>query len=335
MTSMSLKPSRVEWITFAGVAIATTWWLWDARGTSDVEVWLGWTDTLLAHGPRAGFAATGTDYPPGSLLILWAVGRLADSGAFDPRLGLKWLVFVFLFAHSAVLLVASRRPGLVAVTHSAFVTNAIGLLYLDVLFAPFVTGAAWAARANRMDLMILLLASGCLMNWQPLLVLPFAAIYAIRQRDVQSRSDWGRAMRMGLAVSLAVWIAVILVFGTAVFDSLYRASRHHSLSNFAANVLWVLTWWLERDSPERVAAGGIVSVVGASRPMLRVLTFVTVVLYGWLLHRYWKTGDHTVTSWLRYSLLGYLVYFMLSAGVHENHLFLASQLAFLLWWQDA
>ena len=26
---------------------------------------------------------------------------------------------------------------------------------------------------------------------------------------------------------------------------------------------------------------------------------------------------------------------MFSAGVHENHLFLASLLAFLLWWQDA
>ena len=107
------------------------------------------------------------------------------------------------------------------------------------------------------------------------------------------------------------------------------------MSSFAANILWVATWWLERDSPERAAAGGIVSTIGASRPMLRVLTLVIVVLYGWLLRRYWKAGDHTLTGWLRYSLLGYLVYAMFSAGVHENHLFLASLLAFLLWWQDA
>ena len=213
--------------------------------------------------------------------------------------------------------------------------NALGLGYLDVLFAPFVTGAVWAARANRVDVMMILLASACLMKWQPLLVLPFAAIYAIRQRDVVSRAAWMRGMRIGLGVTLAVGLVVIAVLGTAVFDSLYRASRHHSMSNFGANILWVATWWLERDSPERAAAGGIVSIVGASRPMLRVLTFVTVVLYGWLLRRYWKAGDHTLTGWLRYSLLGYFVYVMLSAGVHENHLFLASLLAFLLWWQDA
>jgi len=325
---------RLEWLLFVGVAGVTTWWLWATHGTPDVDIWLSWTDTLLAHGPRAGFEATATDYPPGSLLILWMVGLLAQAGVFDPRLGIKWLVFGFLFANSLVLLLGSRRPALVAATHGALVLSAIGLGYLDVLFAPFVTGAVWAARANRVDLMMILLASACLMKWQPLLVLPFAAIYAIRQGDVLSRADWTRGMRVGLAVTLAIALVVIAMFGTVVFESFYRASRHHSMSSFGANVLWVATWWLERDSPERAAAGGIVSVVGASRPMLRVLTLVTVVLYGWLLRRYWKTADPTLTGWLRFSLLGYLVYWMLSAGVHENHLFLASLLAFLLWWQD-
>jgi hypothetical protein len=325
----------LAWATFVGVAAVTTWWLWDAHGTPDVDIWLGWTETMLAQGPRAGFAATATDYPPGSLLILWMVGLLAQAGVFEPRLGIKWLVFGFLFANSVVLLLGSRRPGLAAATHGALVVNAIGLGYLDVLFAPFVTGAAWAARANRVDLMMVLLASACLMKWQPLLVLPFAAIYAIRQRDVMSHAGWMRAMRIGLGITLAVALVVLAVFGTVVFESFYRASRHHAMSYFGANPLWLATWWLERDSPERAAAGGIVSVVGAPRPMLRVLTFVMLVAYGWLLRRYWKTGDPTLTGWLRYSLLGYLVYCMVSAGVHENHLFLASLLGFLLWWQDA
>ena len=44
-------PAIGQWVTFVAVAGATTWWLWDAPGTSDVDIWLDWTGTLLAHGP--------------------------------------------------------------------------------------------------------------------------------------------------------------------------------------------------------------------------------------------------------------------------------------------
>jgi hypothetical protein len=69
--------------------------------------------------------------------------------------------------------------------------------------------------------------------------------------------------------------------------------------------------------------------------MLRVLSLVTLLGYGEVVRRYWRAKDRTTAAFLRFSLVGYLVYFMCSAGVHENHLFLAGLLSIALAWQES
>jgi heme/copper-type cytochrome/quinol oxidase subunit 3 len=44
--------------------------------------------------------------------------------------------------------------------------------------------------------------------------------------------------------------------------------------------------------------------------------------------------EKTLTNLIRYSLAGYLAYFIFNTGVHENHLFLAAILSSILCWQD-
>jgi hypothetical protein len=327
------RSALARWLMLGGIVVLTLWWLWPTAGTPDVNIWIGWMNALLTHGPVDGYATTGTDYPPGSLLTLWAIGHLAGAVGIDQHLAIKLLVLACLVTTTAILAVASRRPLVAAAVYLAFALNALGLMYLDILFAPLILGAVWAARSRRLALMQLLLVVGCLMKWQPVFVLPFALIYAIRQRDVMPRPDWNRSMRRGAAISLALIAVVAIVWGWPAIDSFYRASRHNTMSSFGANPLWVLTWWLERGSAERISANGIVSIVYAGRPMLRALTLLTIIGFWAALRAYWKSGDRSVEAWLRYSLAGYLVYFLVSAGVHENHLFLASLLAIALAWQ--
>jgi hypothetical protein len=317
----------------AGVVTLTAWWFWPTRGTPDVDIWLGWMNALLTHGPVHGYATTGTDYPPGSLLTLWLVGHLAGAGGIDQHLALKFLTLACLIATTAILLVATRRPMIAAFAFLACALSALGLMYFDILFAPFILGAVWAARAGKLSLMLVLLLISCLMKWQPVFVLPFAVIYAIRQRDLMPRLDWNRSIRWAGAIGGLLLVAVVLVWGWPVIDSFYRASRHNTKSSFGANPLWVLTWWQQRDTAERMSADGIVSIVYAGRPMLRALTLLTIIGFWTSLRAYWKSRDRSVEGWLRYSLVGYLVYFLVSAGVHENHLFLASLLAIALAWQ--
>jgi len=318
----------------AGIAVLTSWWLWPTTGTPDVDIWLGWMNALLTHGPVDGYATTGADYPPGSLVTLWAIGRFAGAAGVDQHLSIKILVFTCLVAAATILAVASRRPSVAAFAYLALAVNALGLMYLDILFAPFILGAVWAARQRHLALMQVLLVVGCLMKWQPVFVLPFAFIYAIRQRDVMARSDWNRSMRLAAGIIAVLVVTVPLVWGWPAIDSFYRASRHNTMSSFGANPLWVLTWWLGRGSAERLSTGGIVSIVYAARWILRALTLLTIIGFWTALRAYWKSGDRSVEGWLKYSLVGYLVYFLVSAGVHENHLFLGSLLAIALAWQN-
>lgn len=328
-------PAPAFWLVTAGVVALTTWWLWPAAGTPDVDIWLGWINALLIHGPADGYATTGTDYPPLSLLTLWMVGRLATSAGIDLHLAVKVLLFACLLATTGILAVATRRPQIALFAFLAFALSALGLMYVDILFAPFIFGAVWAARQRRLGLMLVLLVIGCLMKWQPVFVLPFAFIYAIRQRDVVPRPDWNRSIGWAVAIGLFLAAGVVLVWGWPAIDSFYRASRHNTKSSFGANPLWVLTWWQDRGSAQRLAAGGIVEIVYAARPVLRALTLLTIIGFFTAIRAYWKSRDRSVEAWLRYSLVGYLVYFLVSAGVHENHLFLGSLLAIALAWQNA
>jgi len=327
------SPSLAPWLTLAGVVTLVVWWLWPARGTPDVDIWLGWMNALLTHGPVHGYATTGTDYPPGSLVTLWLVGHFASAGGVDHHLALKFLVLACLVATTAILAVATRRVLIALFGFLACALSALGLMYFDILFAPFILGAVWAARSRQLTLMLVLLVMGCLMKWQPVFILPFAVIYAIRQRDVMPRLDWNRSIRWAVAISVILLAGIAIVWGWPVIDSFYKASRHNTKSSFGANPLWVLTWWQQRGTAERISADGIVSIVYAGRPMLRALTLLTIIGFWAALRAYWKSRDGSVEAWLRYSLVGYLVYFLVSAGVHENHLFLAGLLAIALAWQ--
>ncbi len=146
------------------------------------------------------------------------------------------------------------------------------------------------------------------------------------------RDIWLRKVIVTGGILACITALVLLAYGVVpVFDALRRASRHNDLSAFGANPLWVLTWWLERTSGD----SGLVSIRPASRPMLRVLSLITLLAYGEVVRRYWRANDRTPAAFLRFSLVGYLVYFMCSAGVHENHLFLAGLLSIALTWQNS
>jgi hypothetical protein len=330
-----MKRGWLAWTALGIVIAATTWRWWHSAGTSDVQWFMTWMNHVMAGGPIQGYIDIHGDYPPGTSLVLWIAGHLAIATAHDPSTVLKFVLLGFLLVSTAILLVASRRPSLAAFAYGALVVNAFGLMYLDILTAPFVIGAIWAATTGRTPLMAGLLALACLMKWQPIFIMPFAIIYILRAGKDASRrrrqTMWAAAIAGGIA------IVVVLVYGfPAVSDAFYRASRHNALSNFGANPLWILTWWFERNASagERaLTPEGVVSILSASRPILRALSLISLIAYVTILRAYWRSADRTVGGFVRFALAGYLVYFMCSAGVHENHLFLASLLSIALAWQ--
>lgn len=321
----------VSWmvgVALVVLAAAVAALFWRTAGTPDVDIWHDWANLLVLHGPIRGYRVINADYPPGASLLIWITSTALPGMAFRPAL--KLLLVTFLIATSMLLLGSSRKPMLSAFAYVSLAINALGLMYLDVLVAPFLVGGVWAMRRQRFVLGTGLLSTACLMKWQPAVILPLALIHLLKQRDTMSPARWQATVRGTLAVAAGIGGLALFVYGWPVLDSFYRASRHGALSNFGANGPWLLTWWFERHSPERLASGGIVEIVNASRVTLRILSAIMLVAYIAVARRYWNARRRDVTAWLQYSLLAYLVYFTFSAGVHENHLFLASLLATLL-----
>ena len=313
--------------------------LWSqTRGTVDVDLWLAWMRQVLHWGPRQGFSELQGDYPPFASLVLWFVGRTAQTASVDPHSFLKWTLFAALLVTTGILLVASRRPGLSAFGHAALLWNAFVLMYLDILTAPFVLGAIWAANAGRGPVLIGLLVMASFLKWQPMFLLPFAAIFLLRSLPTADAATQRRQFWLSAAVAAVLIAGALSIYGAGnVYAALNRAGHHNNLSNYGANPLWVLTWWFERTaSPGRQALSpeGLATIMAAGRPMIRILSVISLVAFATVMRKYWKSNDPSVAGFVRFSLAGYLVYFMCSVGVHENHLFLASLLALALAWLE-
>jgi hypothetical protein len=308
--------------------VGTTAWLFSSTpGTPDVDIWISWIRTTLSDGPVHGYALIAADYPPLASLFLWITGHVALAEQIDPRLAIKLLLSAFLTINTLLVLLITRRPWLAAFAHGALATSAMGLMYLDILTAPFITVAMWAAVAGRLPLMLGLIGVATMVKWQPIIVVPFALTYVVMRRKTSGSGIPFRSVLVSALPVAGPAVAATAIYGFPVIESFYRASRHSVLSAFGANIPWLMTWWLGRDSAERITSGGIVATMYASRLTLRLLTLTTLVAYTWTLRTFWKQRDRSVGAWLKFSLIGYLAYFVFSAGVHENHLFLASVLA--------
>jgi hypothetical protein len=320
------------WIVLAGVVVASGWLCLAAHGTTDTGFWTDWIGNTRALGPVHGYLANEADYPPGASFALWLTSAVADPWGARPSVTIKLLLSFHLVATTLVVLWATKRPWVAAFVHAALTPN-VALMYLDVLTAPWLVGAIWAASAGRDDLLLMLLAAACVMKWQPVFVVPFALVFLALRRRTGDRGVWRTQVGRGMAFVCVLTALLSLVYGFGpLIDAFYRASRHNNLSNFGANPWWVVTWIREAWAASN--AGIVVDIKAASRPTLRFSTLLTLTSLVLIARRYWKSEDASVETFLRYALVGYCAYFLTSTGVHENHLFIATVLALALAWQS-
>ncbi|OFW16427.1 MAG: hypothetical protein A3F70_07695 [Acidobacteria bacterium RIFCSPLOWO2_12_FULL_67_14] len=129
-------------------------------------------------------------------------------------------------------------------------------------------------------------------------------------------------------------MATVAVFGVASIQaSLRQGLNRNYLSGTAQNLNWILTYHLSVTDPERYGAPGdgvtrIVEVdqIGPGWPWLRLVRPVFLVFYPVPLWRLFRNRG-SFAAMVDCGLAAYLSYFMLSVGVHENHLFIGTVLA--------
>ncbi len=302
-------------------------------GTSDMDNWLLWQKRTLHDGLVRGYASQASDYPPLAFALLWLAGKVDRLVNIDHLLGIKASLFVFYLGAIATLLAWRRDLWLAVASIWLLLPNGIGLAYTDVHFAPILLGALWAFSLGSNGIGLFLYTTACLIKWQPLIVAPFVLIYLFAKRPrLSDRRAWARL----LLPTLALLTFVGVVFGMESVRAFARAfgavSHHPNLSGNALNLHWVITWLVATVHPQTFGGlhDGMVwrirSGADAAQWWLRV-PFAVCYLATLLA---FARRRLSFADFLRLSFVGYVVYFMLNTGVHENHLYVPALLALTL-----
>jgi len=328
---------RAHWKPFAVVILLEVLFalvLFRSPGTIDVpEGWMRWIDGLLKYGLINGYRVNDTDYPPGSSLILLFIAKIAATCSIDVFLSFKISLGIALLFTTLCYWGWTLDAALTGLLAFSLYLNGVALGYLDTYVAPALILSLWALQQKKIGLFSLLFSVSCLIKWQPLIIAPFLALHALsavkrRPGDIGALAvTWLRLP----APALAVVLCAVATFGyRPIAAALYAALNDMALSGKALNFNWLVTYFLRLVQPDRYGAisnGAVYLItIDPSEGWVRTLKLVFLLFYLGALGKLFKMR-RSFASAIDCSLAGYLSYFILNIGVHENHLFLATILA--------
>jgi hypothetical protein len=366
---MRLDPDRQMRLVLWGLAamgLVLRLWALPLWGTFDTEVQKAWSARAATDGvadiygpPDAELVRRGTmavenrfrwgtatyivDYPPGSVLVLWAAGKLyallrpemPNRPLFNAAINLAPLAasagIALLLAWSGLGLLGWRRALWFWLNPAVFLAAPMQG-YQDPVFGLIALGAVLALMRGRHVWAAALVVAAGLVKPQGALLLPVLVAVTLREtRPVV----WLRAALAGAAVAAAIllpwWSAGHLL---SALDGCLRPLRQGTLAPLGFNVWWIAGYALEwaRTGPWPLA-----DVVGIQdfrdwagwdpRVISRTLLIASTAGILYLLLRRpreqrWMIPLAVILQVHAYALLG--------TSVHENHTFLAVVLAPLL-----
>lgn len=296
-----------------------------------------------------GARSTTVDYPPVALYELAAAARVYSAfypgfenrrlltvamklPGFLAELGLCWLLYRAGLRRYGTT--AARWTTTAYWANPASIFNGAILGYLDPLMALPAVASIAAASSGAPFLAGALIALACLTKAQAVLVVPVVALATWNSSRTQPLWAAVRVAGGCVAASLLLLLPyLVLGAGPNVVQGVSSLLRHDMLSADAANVWWVVTYfmrasyavadmgvWAAWTMPMRIL--GISTLVKLGYPDPRPFATAAVVFAA--LWSVWR-ARHAHDLSLVCALGAFIVhaYFVLGIAVHENHLSLA------------
>jgi hypothetical protein len=371
--------TRPVFLIAMGLGLVVRVWALTLWGTFDTEVQKAWSaraatagvadiygppdrDLITAARSRGGWPAAqllsmpfprtifqwGTanyfvDYPPGSVLVLWAAGRvyglvapgLPNRPLFNAAINvaplLASLVIALLLRRSADD-DAGRWRALAFWLNPAVFLAAPVLGYQDPIFAALGLAAVLTLMRGRHATATALAVASALVKPQGVLLLPVLVAVVLREARP---SVWLRSALAGLAAAVVIllpwWTSGHLL---SALDGFRRPLSQGTLAPLGLNVWWIAGWGMRwaRETPFPVA--GIVPIdafrawAGVDpRLVSRMLLAAATAAGLWLLLRAQREDRRMIPLVV---ILQVHAYALVGTSVHENHTFLAVALAPLL-----
>lgn len=293
---------------------------------------------------RWGTASYFVDYPPGSLIVLWAAGKLY--GLVDPALenrrGFNVAINLAPLFGSIViawLLLRSSdgaRPcwgrSLAFWLNPAMLLAAPWLGYQDTIFGAFALLAVLALLRGRHASAAALVVAAGLIKPQGALLLPALLVVLAREWNAKT---WARAALAGFGAAALVllpwWSQGYLL---SALDGCRRPLLQPTLAPLGLNVWWVAGWLMDVSKQGDLPLARIVTIdefqawagFDPRWPARAALATATLAI-AWLLARGLPADRRLVPLSV---ILQVHAYALLGTSVHENHTLLAVMLAPLL-----
>ena len=311
-------------------------------GTTDVQHWQTWINSISKYGLIGAYAHSGDQHPPLAFVILSPISRCAHALGTTEFIVLKCSLLLFLLATSACFYWFTRNLILTAAFEFTLILNSVALGYIDIYFAPFLIAGLFQLRRGNLNRGVLLFTISCFIKWQPVIIAPFICSYVLSLAQGGPDTHCKPQMRIlpfALA-TVAVALPIMTVFGAAVIHSLGRGMTDDPvLSGNALNLSWLHTWALHLAQPGTYGAlkDGQVDIIESYTYEASIKLAEKILFYAsyggvfTVFARKKKTFERLIV----YSVLGYMSYFIFNTGVHENHLFLVSCLAWILAFVDS
>lgn len=292
---------------------------------------------------RWGTASYFVDYPPGSLIVLWAAGKLYGlaSPALENRRGfnaainlaplLGSVVIAWLLSRSAGGDLGWRRS-LAFWLNPGMLLAAPLLGYQDTLFGAFALLAVLALVERRYSLAAALVAVAGLIKPQGALLLPALVVVVAKEGTPKT---WARAALAGFAASALVllpwWSSGYLL---SALDGCRRPLMQGTLAPLGLNVWWAAGWLMDVVKQGGLPLARIVAIDEFTawagfdpRMPARIALATTTLAIAWMLVRGLRSDRRLIPLSL---ILQVHAYALLGTSVHENHTLLAVMLAPLL-----
>ncbi len=323
-----------------------------AGHTTDVATFESWMNTILKVGPKDFYGTAGfVDYPPGYMLVLWAVGGLYHAtAAYGDFTGAAMRIFVKMPAVIAdlgigylVYLIARRNWSVASaiVAMAVFALNPASWLVsafwgqADSVAAVFLIWALYLAVTKRFAFAWLALAFAVLIKPQPLVIAPLILIWQLREQ--------GWSWRLALAPLMGGIVGYLgsLPFAptanpAAVLVWLYDR-YHDGIGVYPYNSVNALNLYsINRDffQPDTQPIAFFGLQLGPQYYWGMAIFLALAIAVGWRLWRVLRTSDDASARELTFYTACFVValgFYMVVTRQHERYLFTALAIAPLLW----